>query len=352
MLLPAVSSTTILSSLTVTIMRVFARAFIFSACVMMCLGLACSMTQAQEPENSDDVVKVKTDLLVFPIRVRDKRGAGATKLTELDLSLKDPDHVTAGLYLYPGADRVALVFALDQSGSVRDVISQQRETALALLRRFGERSQVAVIQFGEQPTLAAPFAHDVTAASAAFHFPVRLNQRTAIFDAAAAAVTAFDALPHFRSERRIVILISDGLDNASATKANSIISAAFAKQISFYVIHLPLFEPRDGRLSVRSPAKGFRELAEKTGGKYFLVGDPRSALVKKDLELAPVFQAIEEDLRSQYLLGYYAGEGSRDDRDHSFKIGLPEGVEYQLGGYGFKREHEFFKKMPRDGAKP
>ena len=112
-----------------------------------------------------------------------------------------------------------------------------------------------------------------------------------------------------------------------------------------------MFEPRDGRLAVRSPAKGFRELAEKTGGKYFLVGDAKQRRCATSEQhrpnLAPVFQAIEEDLRSQYLLGYYAGEGSRDGRDHRFTIGLPAGVEYQLGNYGYSRKHEFFVKMPQ-----
>ena len=50
---------------------------------------------------------------------------------------------------HQGADRVALVFALDQSGSLREVISQQRDAALALFGRFGERSRVAVLLFAE-----------------------------------------------------------------------------------------------------------------------------------------------------------------------------------------------------------
>ena len=53
-------------------------------------------------------------------------------LTERDLTINDDDHATAGLYLYPGADRVALVFALDESGSLREIVSQQREAALGL----------------------------------------------------------------------------------------------------------------------------------------------------------------------------------------------------------------------------
>src|SRR5215216_4577073 len=61
--------------------------------------------QAQEQTDDDEVLRVQTDLLVFPIRVRDKRLAG--QLTERDLVIKDDDKVTSGLYLYSGTDRVA-----------------------------------------------------------------------------------------------------------------------------------------------------------------------------------------------------------------------------------------------------
>jgi Ca-activated chloride channel family protein len=304
-------------------------------------------TREQTPD--DEIVRVNTDLFVFPIRVRDKRGA-STILTEHDLLLKDEDHVTAGLSLYHGADRVAVVFALDGSGSLREIVSQQREAALALAGRFGEKSQVAVIRFAETPSLVAPFASDTAAAREAFNFPARGNQHTAIFDAALAAVNTFAGLPRVRSERRIIVLLSDGLDNASSVKARTVIEAALQSHVSFYVIHLPLFEPRDGRLAVRSPAKGFHDLAEKTGGKYFLVGNAGAALApqadRANNDLTPVFQAIEDDLRSQYLLGWYAGEGSRDGRSHRFTISFPAGVEFQIGGFKYARSQEFFHGLP------
>jgi Ca-activated chloride channel family protein len=304
---------------------------------------------AQEPTNEDDVVRVNTDLLVFPIRVKDKRGRLATQLTERDLLLSDQDKVTSGSYLYPGVDRVGLVFALDESGSLRDIVSRQREAALALFSRFGARSRVAVIRFAEKASLVAPFSRDAAAVSQAFEFPVRPNQHTAIFDAAAAAVRAFDALVTTRSERRIVILISDGLDNASTLKSAAVIKAAAQKQISFYVVHLPLFAPRDGHLAVRAPAKGFRELAEKTGGKYFLVGNASTALApaenRANSDLTRIFEAIEEDLRSQYLLGFYAASEARDGRSHRLAVSLPAGVEYQVGMSGYSHTHEFSIKM-------
>ena len=299
------------------------------------------ITLAQDPDNID-VVSVSTDLLLFPVRIRDKKGLAVAGLTEQDLTLKDQDKVTTGIYFAPGADRVALLFAVDQSGSLQQIISQQRDAALALFSRFSERSSIALLRFSENSKLTLPFTKDVESARSAFKFRAGPNTRTAIFDAAADSLEAFEDLPVVRSERRIVVLISDGLDNQSARSADAVINMAMEKRVSFYVIHLPLFEPRDGRLEVRRPAKGFRELAEKTGGKYFLVGDRSSALAPKDPDLTPIFQAIEEDLKSQYLLGFYIAESARDNRRHSLSVTLkPEAIQYSIWGRRFSRTHEF-----------
>jgi Ca-activated chloride channel family protein len=302
---------------------------------------------AQDPPEDVDVVRVSTDLLLFPIRIRDKKGQAVAGLTEQDLTLKDQDKVTAGIYFAPGADRVAMLFALDQSGSLQQVISQQRDAALALFSRFSARSSIAILRFAQNSNLTLPFTKDTEAARSAFRFRAGQNTRTAIFDAAADSFEAFEDLPNVRSERRIVVLISDGLDNQSARSADAVINMAIEKRVSFYVIHLPLFEPRDGRLEVRRPAKGFRELAEKTGGKYFLVGDRSSALMPKDQDLTPIFQAIEEDLKSQYLLGFYIAESARDNRRHSLSVSLkPEEIQYSVWGRRFSRSHEFTINLP------
>ena len=301
----------------------------------------------QDPSSDDEVIRVNTELLLFPIRVRDRRKP-AQPLTQSDLMLKDEDRVTTGLYFSAGADRLALVFALDESGSLREIIAQQREAALALFGRFGEKSRVAVLRFSNRPTLVAEFGRDLEAARSAFTFPAKPNQRTAIFDAAAAAVCSFDSLPRIPSERHIVILISDGLDNASSAKVENIITAALDKRVSFYVIHLPLFTPREGRLAIRSPTKGFRELAEKTGGRFFIAGDAKSALSSAPVNLTPVFQAIEDDLKGQYLVGFYIGESGTDGRKHRFSLSLPAGVEYQFGRLEYSRKHEFFVQRPRE----
>jgi len=146
---------------------------------------------------------------------------------------------------------------------------------------------------------------------------VNLSGRTAIFDAAAAAVQAYAPPGENATERRIAILISDGLDTASRANAAGVVAAANQLNVSFYVIQLPLFTPRDGRLVPRPAAKGFRDLADRTGGKYFVAGTARSALdPNAPVDLAPVFAAIEEDLRSQYVIGFNPGDAARDGQVH------------------------------------
>jgi Ca-activated chloride channel family protein len=321
---------------------------VFPACLMafLLLGSQAAITVAQDAGDEGDVVRVNTELLLFPIRIRNKKGQAVPGLTEADLTLKDQDRATTGIYFSPGADRVALLFALDQSGSLREIISQQQDAALSLFSRFSERSSIAVLRFNDTSSLSTPFTKDTAAAREAFTFAAVRDRRTAIFDAAMKSVQTFDTLPPVRGERRIAILISDGLDNASRTSADRVINTAIEKRVSFYVIHLPLFEPRDGRLEVRRPSKGFRELAEKTGGKYFLVGD-RKPLEQRDNDLNPIFQAIEEDLKSQYLLGFYIADSARDSRKHVWSVSLkPEGIEYSVGRFGFSRTHKFMINQP------
>jgi Ca-activated chloride channel family protein len=275
--------------------------------------------------------------------VYDKDRKSVLHLTEKDFALNDQDQVTSGFYFAAGTSRVSLLFALDESGSIRDLIIAQRQTAIELFNRFKNNSRVAALRFGQRAKLVADFDTEPDAVSTAFLFPPRRNERTAIFNAAQAAIDSFANLQKDVTERRIVILISDGLDNASTVKSDAVIRAAVEKQVSFYVIHLPLFSPLDGRLGIRRPAKGFRELAERTGGQYFLAADPKNPLLTQNrTDLTPVFNAIEEDLRSQFLIGFYLNERARDGRRHRVSVSLqPSGLVYSLAGRRFARTHHF-----------
>lgn len=286
---------------------------------------------AQRAESTDDVVRVRTDLVTVPAFVWDAHGRRVAGLAQSDFAVRDNGRAVTLSYFAAGTEHVALAFALDTSGSIRELIEQQREAALSLFSRFGHGSRVAVLHFGEKAALTLPFTTDSEKAQSAFRAHPFLNQRTAIFDAAATAIRAFNAPESNSAERRILILISDGLDTASTVRATDVINEARAGLVSIYVIHLPLYTPRDGRLAARPATKGFRDLAEKTGGRYFMVGDAKSALDSQAVpDLTHVFQAIEEDLQGQYVLGYYPDDAAREASLHRIEINLTRHSERRL----------------------
>lgn len=301
------------------------RRFLFLSFCLFPLIFANNKSFAQETAAApadEDVIRVATNLVTIPVRVTDGRGRPVAGLRKTDFALYRGAQLIPPDYFAAGTERVALTFMLDESSSARDTITQQNETALALFSRFGRNSRLSVIHFREHPEIVLPFssnenaadAHvDTAAARRAFRLNAEPNRRTAIFDAALAAVRAVAAATNSKQnarhqlERRIVILLTDGLDTASTISYKDAIAAAQTYGVSFYVINIPLFVPGDGHLVARKATRGVRELAERTGGRYFVVGDAQSALnPRAEYDLAPIFAAIAADLQSQYVLGYYA----------------------------------------------
>src|SRR5687767_13224581 len=109
------------------------------------------------PQDEEEVVRVRTDLVVVPVYVTDGRGRRVPGLTRQDFQVRDNGRPVETVHFAAGAERVALLFLLDASGSTREIVTQQSETALALFSRFGERSRVAVVQFRERPEQTLAF---------------------------------------------------------------------------------------------------------------------------------------------------------------------------------------------------
>ncbi len=294
--------------------------------IFQIIALISSNARAQSAPQTlaeDEVVRVVTNLATLRVVVTDNRSRRVSGLAQTDFELYAQGRSIPIDYFSPSTRRVALIYVLDASGSSRDTIMQQRETALALFSRFGRGSQVAVIHFRETPEIALNFSADAAKAREAFRVAALSNHRTALFNAALAAAQAFDALPPDKTERRIAVLLTDGLDTASSSAFSEVITAARARDVSFFVIHLPIFVPSDGRLVPRRPSRGVRELAERTGGRFFTVGDAKTALdPRAELDLAPVFRAIADELESQYVIGYYAGSGVGQIQTGSVEVRL------------------------------
>src|SRR5919107_2653583 len=133
-----------------------ALAFLFKTSALLLLLQLCpnhALAQDETPEDSDEVVRVNADLVTVPFFVTDSRGRRVGGLTREDFEVTDNGARVETSYFAAGAEHVSLLFLLDASGSTRDIITAQRETALALLSNFGAGSRVAVMQFRERAKL-------------------------------------------------------------------------------------------------------------------------------------------------------------------------------------------------------
>src|SRR4030095_6004528 len=110
----------------------------FPVCLITAIGLLLVSTLATTQEiQPDDVIRVRTDLVAVPLTVTDSRGRRIADLKQQDFILTDDGRVTKIDYFASGEERIALVFVLDNSGSLREQLSRQRDAAIGLFARFG-----------------------------------------------------------------------------------------------------------------------------------------------------------------------------------------------------------------------
>ena len=122
------------------------------------------------------------------------------------------------------------------------------------------------------------------------------------------------------SGRKAVIVLTDGGDSGSTRDLNDVLEAAQSADTVVYTIHYapsntirhrdPLLRLHQARLEKRTQA-GLTRLAEETGGRA--LNDPKG-------DPSKIFEAIEKDLRNQYILAFTMPETSRDGRFHKLEV--------------------------------
>lgn len=114
--------------------------------------------------------------------------------------------------------------------------------------------------------------------------------QTALFDGLAAALAT---LGEGRCQKKVLIVVSDGGDNASRSKFEEILATALRMDAVIYAVSLQDQYDPDARPDV------LRKLASVTGGEAFFVRNLSQA--------SGVFDRIARDIRSGYIIGYVPG---------------------------------------------
>lgn len=127
-----------------------------------------------------------------------------------------------------------------------------------------------------------------------------------------------------RQGRRVVVLLSDGLDAHSVLSGADVLLKAQQSQALVYWIRLregtaggsdevpPLYSAWRNAAWYRDQIKTLTEVVEQSGG--------RVQSVKEIAEIGPAFEEVMRELRDQYVLGYYPTRQKDDGRWHGVKV--------------------------------
>ena len=193
---------------------------------------------------------------------------------------------------------VTVGLVIDNSGSMKPKRTDVIAAALAFARSSNPQDQIFVVNFNERVSFGLPDNTQFTDQTAQLEVAlsrIQAQGETALYDAVAAAL---EHLKKGSRDKKVLIIISDGGDNASKHKLTEIMKMVGQPDVIIYTVGI--FDEEDPD---RNPVV-LKRLAKDTGGEAFL---PQSL---KDV--APICEKIAHDIRNQYTISYAPTNRKRD----------------------------------------
>jgi len=239
--------------------------------------------------NSRDVVeKLDVRLVELYAAVYDRGGRPVGNLGEGDFKVVDGGEAQTLLRCERVRDLpLHLLFAIDTSASMEQILPQVQKAALAFLQRtLTPKDRAALLTFNDSPVLRTPFTNDLGTLAGALA-GLNAERGTALFDSLVYGLSYMKGVQHGQSA---VILFTDGGDHLSKLSFDETLAFARRAGAAIYTIgaHVSRLD-----LQIRGH---LGKLAEETGGRSFFIESAG--------ELDGVYAAIEDELRSRYLLAY------------------------------------------------
>ena len=250
-------------------------------------------------DQSPPVFSADSELVVLQVTVTDGKGAFIEGLPAEAFSIVE-DGQPQTLRLFADTDTpVTVGLLVDSSASMHASRHLIITGAAAFAAASHPQDEVFALAFNEDVTAAlpasAPFTNDSVVLEAALERSVSARGRTALYDAISLGV---DYLSRGSRERQVLVVLSDGGDNASRATRTAAVRKAQASNAVIYTIALIDPLSRDA-----NPAL-LEELAQASGGVSFRPGDPRA--------IAEALGQVARHIRHGYTLGYVPTNPARD----------------------------------------
>jgi Ca-activated chloride channel homolog len=298
----------------------------------------------QAPQNDDDAqttqggvptIRVDTRLVNVALSVADAKGAPVGGLEKDDFEvLEDGQVQKIAVFERETTTPLSIVLAIDTSETVLTSERLEKESAKhfvnAMLR---EQDELDLMEFSDVVREVVPFTNSKKQIERGIN-EIQRGDATALYDAIYLASKQLAGTSAANGRRRVVVLITDGGDTVKGSKYMQALEEAQRAGAMVYSIIMVPINADAGRNTGGEHA--LIQLAEDTGGKYYYVVDP------KDLE--PAFAHLSDDLRTQYLLGYYSPKRGADTSFRAIKVRMTDAslkgnydLRYRTGYYADAR---------------
>ena len=264
----------------------------FALCFL--LVAASAFAQSDPPFQ----ISVDLNLVVLPVTVLDKKGGFAMDLQQSNFEIYE-DGVKQSIRLFRHDDiPVTVGIVVDHSGSMRNKMDDVLAAAKSFAKLSNPEDQIFVVNFNERVMLGLPESSPFTdkpeaLGNAILNAP--LAGETALYDAVDMGLRK---LNDGNRDKKALIVISDGGDNASSTSFPWLLKKAAESNAMIYTVGI--YDPTD---QDQNPGV-LRKLAKETGGQSFFPAKFEDAVA--DLT------RIADEIRHQYTIGYVssnAGSG-------------------------------------------
>jgi|CXWL01.1.fsa_nt_gi VWFA-related protein len=241
------------------------------------------------------LAEVDVELVELYTTVVDRRGRPVEGLVASDFAVRE-DGVAQSIERFEQARNLPIhaTLVLDTSSSMAEELPAAIEAASTFFDSvLTERDRAAVVTFADRPELVARFTADRELLKRSIG-GLRAEGDTALHDA---VVFALHYLSGIRGKRAL-ILLTDGADSRSRYRFAAALDFARRTGVAIYTIGLSILSSQtEARMTLQ-------RLSQETGGRSFFI--------ERATALPNVYQSIEGELRSQYLLAYSSTAAGKD----------------------------------------
>jgi Ca-activated chloride channel family protein len=266
---------------------------VFAAAIVVGGGLAAPASGQQQDKHAG-TIRVQTDLVTLLASVTDANGRPVPDLTVEAFTLAE-EGVAQKIERFEAETNRPLDLALmvDSSMSTTKDLKFETEAAAHFIRQVVRPGDtLGVFEFSESVVQLSDFSADVPRLQASAR-RIAPGTGTSIYDAVVLGSNALRRRPEER--RRAIVLVTDAGETTSVSKFEDARRAAIASGALLYSIIIRPVKNEGGRNTAGEHA--LITITDSTGGAMFILDDMN--------QLDEMFDRIDRELRTQYLLAYY-----------------------------------------------